>query len=115
MEMCEIVILDLRFSHWCLLRVLPSGTSVDFYRTIVTTVSLKIWPCFLFLFLFLKFASCCVNTINIYKFHHQRNSCLLTYVTLHVSTLTGHLQVLQVSHIQLLNRNAYIPICIHMV
>jgi hypothetical protein len=34
--------------------------------------------------------------------------CLLTYVTLHVSTLTSHPQVLQVSHIQLLKCIEYI-------
>jgi hypothetical protein len=38
-----------------------------------------------------------------YQFNRHRNSCLLTYVTLHVSTLTVHPQVLQVTHIQLLN------------
>jgi hypothetical protein len=62
--------------------------------------------------LFLKFASYCVNTINIYQFYHQRNNCLLTYIALHVSTLMGHLQVLHVSHTQLMNCNALIHIYI---
>jgi hypothetical protein len=52
---------------------------------------------------------------NIYKFYHQRNDCLLTYEALNVSTLTGHPQVLQVSHTQPLNCNVCIPIYIHMV
>jgi hypothetical protein len=53
-----------------------------------------------FYFLFLKLASCCIYTriINIYKFYRQRNNCLLTYIALHVSTLSGHPQVLQISH-----------------
>jgi hypothetical protein len=43
--------------------------------------------------LFLKFASCCVYIINIYKFCRQRNNCLLTYIALHISTpFLGHLQ-----------------------
>jgi hypothetical protein len=52
---------------------------------------------------------------NIYQFYRQRNNCLLTYEVVHVSTPTGHPQVLHVSHTQLLNCNTRIQIYIHMV
>jgi hypothetical protein len=52
---------------------------------------------------------------NIYKFCRQRNNCLLTYIALHISTLTGHHQMLQVPHTQPLNFNPRIPIYTHMV
>jgi hypothetical protein len=48
--------------------------------------------------------------INLYKFYRQRNNYLLVYIALHVSTSMGHPQVLQVSHIRLLNCNVHIPI-----
>jgi hypothetical protein len=51
---------------------------------------------------FFKFASCCMHTINIYKFYHQHNNYFLVDIALHVLTSTGRPHVLQVSHIQLL-------------
>jgi hypothetical protein len=50
--------------------------------------------------------------INLYKFYRQHNNYLFVY-TAHVSTTTDHPQVLQVSHIQLLNCSIHIPIYIH--
>jgi hypothetical protein len=46
------------------------------------------------------------GTINIYKFHRKGNNCLLTYVTLHVSTPKGSSSGAESFHIQLLNCNA---------
>jgi hypothetical protein len=50
-----------------------------------------------------------------YKIYRQRNNYLSVFIALYVSTSTGHPQVLQVSHIQLLNCNIHVPICIHLV
>lgn len=47
---------------------------------------------------------------NICKFYSQCNNCLLTYIVLHVSMLTGHPEVLQISHTQPLNCNSRISI-----
>jgi hypothetical protein len=56
-----------------------------------------------------------VKVLTLYKFYRQRNNYLLVYIALHVSTSTGLPQVLQISHIQLLNCNVHIPIFIQMV
>jgi hypothetical protein len=63
----------------------------DPHRIPYTLTFLKIYIFRIYLFM----------KINIYKFHRQRNNCLLTYVALQVSTLMGHPQVLQVSYIRL--------------
>jgi hypothetical protein len=52
-------------------------------------------------------------TLNIYKFYRQGNNCLLPYEALHVSTLTGHPQVLHFSHTSM--QHFWITVNVNMV
>jgi hypothetical protein len=88
--------------------VVPALDRVDLDLTQQNEDDSKVIP------IYLLFASCCVGIQKVHNFNHLRNNPFIKLISLHVSTPLGHLQVLTILIIYLIDYNASIHVPIHM-